>query len=132
MKSYFDLLNQDLQEHIFDIKNKMTVFDNMQINMNKNQHKQKFSQCFHEIWDFEKKRYSFNEPRYDDFDIWYDDDTKSVTDFSDQLLYCSKEIVEIRNKYPKIVIDDLFPIANVDLQEAKQIEKIRRFLYLIS
>ena len=71
--------------------------------------------------------------RYNDFEELYDADDKTVDGFSDMFLYCSKEIIELKNKYPPIIIEDLFNcIADFDIQEAKQIEKIRRFLYMIS
>jgi len=146
MKSYFDLLNQDLQEHIFDIKNKMNVFDNMKMMMHKKKHMQQFQFCLYQMDNKYREDYpchyyenisSFRDSdssyRYNDFEELYDENDKSVDGFSDQLLYCSKEIIELKNKYPPIIIKDLFNcIADFDLQEAKQIERTRRFLYLIN
>ena len=146
MKSYFDLLNQDLQEHIFDIKTKINVFDNLKMMMHKKKHFQEFKYCLLQMNNEYRDDYpchyyenisSFRDLdssyRYTDFEELYDDNDKSFDGKSDRFLYRNDEIIELKNKYPPNIIKDLFNcIVDFDLQEAKQIEKIRRFLYLIS
>ena len=151
MKSYFDLLNQDLQEHIFDIKNKMNVFDNLKMMMHKKKHMQQFQFCLYQMDNKYREDYpchyyenissfrdldyykNISSYRYNDFEELYDADDKTVDGFSDRFLYRDDEIIALKNKYPPNIIKDLFNcIADFDLQEAKQIERTRRFLYLIN
>lgn len=146
MDNYFYSLPEDLQTMILNMNTKMNVFDNFKMMIKKKKHFEQFHWCLYQIDNEYREDYPcyyyenisrFRRPeikeRYNDFDELYDDDRKSVDGFSDWFLYRDDEINELKNKYPKIIIKDLFNcIADFDLAEAKEIERIRRFLYLIS
>lgn len=146
MANYFYSLPEDLQTTILNMKTKINILDNFKMMMQKKKHFKQLQFCLYEINDEYRVDYPcyyyknislFRSPeikeRYNDFKEIYDDDDKSVDGFSDSLLYHVEKINALKNKYPKIIIQDLFNcIADFDLTEAKQIERIRKFLYLIS
>lgn len=146
MDNYFYSLPEDLQTMILNMHTKMNVFDNLKMMIQKKKHFKQFQFCLYQIDNEYREDYPCyyyeNESgfkcneiknRYNDFNELYDYDDKTVDGFSDSFLYKVEEINSLKNKYPKIIIKDLFNcISDFDLAEAKEIERIRRFLYLIS
>ena len=128
MSNYFYLLPEDLQLMIFNInKNnnkKINIFNHWRMIFLKKK-----------IYHIEEERFGgirfIFAKRYDDF--IYDEEDKSVDGFSDNFLENYDKIKELKERYPEIIIKHLFnPIYDFDYEEARHIERVRRFLYRIS
>jgi|AntRauMFilla1563_2_1112583.scaffolds.fasta_scaffold83453_2 hypothetical protein len=145
--SLWDILPEDLQLKIIEEKeNKHIKYDFFR-HMQKKIFNIKYKELLYDMLNDENDEYNDkyvgrNIHIHDDFQndilnnnryiINLDDDL--ITPFRrDIYLYRKRDINLIINKYPAIIIKDLFPAYyNIDFQELQSIQLIRRFLHRIT
>ena len=145
--SLWDILPEDLQLKIIEEKeNKHIKYDFFR-HMQKKIFNIKYKELLYDMLNDENDEYNDkyvgrNIHIHDDFQndilnnnryiINLDDDL--ITPFRrDIYLYRKRDINLIINKYPAIIIKDLFPgYYNIDFQELQSIQLIRRFLHRIT
>ena len=144
--SLWDILPEDLQLKILEEKEKKNIKYDFFRHIQKKIFNIKYKELLYDMLNDENDEYNDkyvgrNIHIHDDFQndilnnnryiINLDDDL--ITPFRrDIYLYRKRDINLIINKYPAIIIKDLFPAYyNIDFQELQSIQLIRRFLHRI-
>jgi len=145
--SLWDILPEDLQLKILEKKEKINIKYDFFRHIQKQMHNNKLKEVLYYMLSDENDEYDneyvgFNIERHDVFQNDILNNNRYIINLDDELinpfrrdiyLYRKEHIKSIINKYPPVIIKDLFPsYYNIDFDELLSIQKIRRFLHRIT
>ena len=147
--SIWDILPEDLQLKILEEKEKINIKYDFFRHIQKQIHNTKLKEILYYMLNDENddEYVGINILKHDDFKNDILNNNRYIISLDDELiypfrrdiylyrkeLYRKEHIKSIINKYPPIIIKDLFPsYYNIDFDELLSIQKIRRFLHRIT